>query len=332
MLLLHFVCGIFKASREFEMKKVAVVITHYNHEKYLPELLESINHQTYENWCLVVHDCCSRKTADPGDEIERLRKLVRQYIPADHQVYISRHPELAPIGVNRYEAVRQAGIIFEPDLVAVVDGDDVWVEDKLDLQVPLFKWDDRTKLVFSDCYYLAGQNVDEFTGHHAVHATTEQFQVLKRTFHDKYPPPEKSKDAFVKLLTNGNFMPCPTLMFDMQAWKKLIRPLNYTSAEDYDWVLRFARHHDVDWVKEPLAYYRLHPQQLTRRSPAHCTWEEMQVLQAWNEILTQEGEPWQLLVKLRLHQTWVAMKYYYKGRVEDNARAKGIAQTLQKGM
>ena len=311
-------------------KKVAIVITHYNQEKYLPELLKSIEGQTYENWVILFYDCCSHKSADHDNEIDRFRKLIFHHISSDSKVCVVRNNESAPIGTNRYLAVKRAIEIFAPDYVAIVDADDVWLEDKLDLQMPLFEYDSQVKMVFSDCYYLIGRKDIKQVDDYPVFTIDENYMQGLRTFHRNYPSPKRQKDVFVKLLTKYNFAPCPTLMFEVKAWKKLIRSTGYTSAEDYDWLLKFARYHRVDWCKEPLAYYRLHPSQLSRQSPARCTWEERDVVRIWFKLLRTEKESLWLLSKIYIHLLWLSCKYKIKRGMESRERTKRIAEIIRK--
>ena len=298
-------------------KKVAIVITHYNQERYLPELLRSIAGQTYDNWTITLWDCCSRPEAIHLNEIARFRKLVQEVIPRyEERVTVARNWMLDPVGRNRYLSVKTAIEIQDPDYVAIVDADDKWMTDKLDLQVPLFLWDDKVKMVFSDCYYLAGKEIAVQHNDYPVFTMDEDYVQLCRTFHDKYPPPKNQKDVFQTLLTKRNFMPCPTLMFDAKVWMKLITPTDYTSAEDYDWTLKFARHHRVDWCKEPLAYYRLHPDQVTRKTPAICTLDEIKVVLGWLKILKDNKENLILRWNAWFHLCWLWVKYLVKKRKE----------------
>lgn len=53
------------------MEKVSVIITNYNHEKYLEKRIESVLAQTFEDYTIAIYDDCS--TDDSRNIIERYR-------------------------------------------------------------------------------------------------------------------------------------------------------------------------------------------------------------------------------------------------------------------
>lgn len=66
------------------MKKVSIVLPTYNGEKYLEEAIDSVLHQTYQNWELIIVDDCS---TDGTPEI------IRRYAERDHRIHAIRNRE-----------------------------------------------------------------------------------------------------------------------------------------------------------------------------------------------------------------------------------------------
>lgn len=101
----------------------------YNVERYLREAIDSVLHQTFTSWELLLIDDGS---ADDSTQI------ARQYA-ATHPIRIrfSEHQEHVNKGLS---ASRNLGLsIARGELVAFLDADDVWLPDYLEVQVSLLR-------------------------------------------------------------------------------------------------------------------------------------------------------------------------------------------------
>jgi glycosyl transferase family 2 len=97
---------------------VSVVVTTYNHGKYIGAALESVLAQSFRDYEVIVVDDGS--TDDTGDVLESFR----QHIMA------IRQPNAGVAGARNAGVARVRG-----ELVAFLDGDDLWHPDKLQAQV-----------------------------------------------------------------------------------------------------------------------------------------------------------------------------------------------------
>ncbi len=103
------------------MPKVSIILTSYNHAKYLRESIESILNQTYSDFELIIGDDAS--TDESWD-------IIQSY--TDPRIYAYRH-----------ETNRMGGIINElvlsgrasSDYIAIHSSDDIWEPQKLEKQV-----------------------------------------------------------------------------------------------------------------------------------------------------------------------------------------------------
>jgi glycosyltransferase involved in cell wall biosynthesis len=106
---------------------VSVVIPFFNESKYLGAAIESVLLQSYTRWELFLVDDGS---SDGSSEI------ARGYASADpERIYYLVHADGAKLGAGpaRNLGLRHA----KGELVAFLDGDDVWLPFKLERQVPL---------------------------------------------------------------------------------------------------------------------------------------------------------------------------------------------------
>lgn len=106
---------------------VSVTIIFFDGEAFLAEAIESVIAQTYRNWELFLVDDGSGPAATA---------IAQQYAAMyPDRIYYLDHPDHANRGSS---AARNLGIRHaRGELLAFLDGDDVWLPDKLAQQVPL---------------------------------------------------------------------------------------------------------------------------------------------------------------------------------------------------
>lgn len=111
---------------------VSVVITTYNRPELLPQAVESVRNQTYENLEIIVVDDCSDKPAVT-------------LLADGPDLRIFRHDENR--GAN---AARNTGIeASSGEFLAFLDDDDTWHPTKLEKQVAAFGDDDEIVMVYT---------------------------------------------------------------------------------------------------------------------------------------------------------------------------------------
>jgi len=101
---------------------VSVIMPSYNAEKYIAESIESVLHQTYSNWELIVtDDCSSDHTPD----------IVRGFCEKDSRIDFVVARQHSGIAGTRNQCLSRAKGRF----VAFLDNDDLWYPEKLKKQV-----------------------------------------------------------------------------------------------------------------------------------------------------------------------------------------------------
>lgn len=122
-------------------KKVAVVLSTYNGEKYLKEQLNSIINQTYKNIEIVVRDDGSQ---------DGTVKIIEEYQKNNKNIKLTTGDNLGFIR-SFFELLK----IADADYYAYADQDDIWMENKIELAVnELNKLDDnKPNMVFGNSDY-----------------------------------------------------------------------------------------------------------------------------------------------------------------------------------
>lgn len=106
---------------------VSVIITFLNEERFLPESVQSVLAQTYQNWELILVDDGST------DGSVALAKGFAEKHPG--KIFYCEHPGHTNHGLS---ASRNAGIAASRgSLVAFLDADDIWLPQKMALQVAI---------------------------------------------------------------------------------------------------------------------------------------------------------------------------------------------------
>jgi glycosyltransferase involved in cell wall biosynthesis len=202
---------------------VSIIINCYNGEKYLRNTLESVFEQTYNNWEIIFWD--NQSTDDS-------RRIFFEYAsdPRLRYFYASKHTLL-------YKARNLALSRAKGELIAFLDTDDWWLPDKLEKQVPLFS-NPEIGMVCSNYYIF-------------------QERYIKSTIAHKFSLP---MGWVINELLCNYYVGLLTLMVRRDIFQERDCYFNdrYHIIGDFDCVIRLSREVKLACLQEPLAYYRVH--------------------------------------------------------------------------
>lgn len=120
---------------------VSVVMPAYNAEKTIGQAIESVLAQTHSKFeLIVVNDCSQDKTAS----------IVQQYVTRDSRVRLINHDVNSGVSVSRNTGVLEA----QYDYVALLDSDDSWTEEKLELQLEAILAHPDSAICFTGTAYV----------------------------------------------------------------------------------------------------------------------------------------------------------------------------------
>jgi glycosyltransferase involved in cell wall biosynthesis len=122
---------------------ISIIMCIYNVEKYLEEAINSVLHQTFPNWELLLIDDGS---ADGSTHI------ARQYA-AEHPSRISYHNHGEHVNKG-LSASRNLGLsLARGELIAFLDADDVWLPNYLEVQLSLMRQKDVPVICEATAYW-----------------------------------------------------------------------------------------------------------------------------------------------------------------------------------
>jgi glycosyltransferase involved in cell wall biosynthesis len=203
---------------------VSVLMPVYNEESYVSEAIESVQNQSYSNWELIVVDDAST---------DNTYEMVRQYADGDNRIQLLRNKVNKGIVETRNRLLEE--IDDETRYIALCDGDDVMLPERLQTQARYLDANEDIVLVGSDVILIDDDS--------------EQVGVRR------YP---KSYESICEQMLIRNPIAQPTVM--VRACLDLAYDPGYEVAEDYALWLEIASKHRIANLK-PLTKYRVHSDQ-----------------------------------------------------------------------
>lgn len=254
--------------------KVSVIIPTYNRPRRLSRALGSVIGQSYEDIEIIVVD--DHSETDTIGVIEEFH---------DDRVRYEVHDS------NKgSQQARNTGItISQGDLIALLDDDDAWFPEKLELQVELMERDENVGLVYCGCHdvlesddHVIQTRIPEFRGD--VHG-----QILKR-----------------------NILASPTPLIRREVFQVAgLFDTTLPSCQDWDMWIRIAQHYRFDYVERPLARFYFHGNQISANVEKRIEGRKRLVEKHKDEM---DGRT------LAEHYHWLGVNYMLLGQKENAKR------------
>lgn len=220
----------------FALMKIAILLATYNGKRYLRDQIESLYRQTLRGWTLYV--------ADDGSD-DGTAELLAEYARSKNN-FVLLPAEGARLGAkdNFLRLLREV----EADYFFFCDQDDVWCEDKMEVEMERMRSEERSEesggtpiVVFSDLY-----------------VTDERMNVIAESFHNYAGICPQLLTTFNEAGGVNHVTGC-TMLFNRAAKDCLQWPASDAAMHDA-WVslcvLKAGGR--LAYVRQPLVYYRQH--------------------------------------------------------------------------
>lgn len=204
---------------------VSIITPSYNSAEFIADTIDSILAQTYTNWELLVTDDCSTDDS---------QAIVRRYAERDGRIRLFSLEKNSGAAVARNRSIREARGRF----IAFCDSDDRWYPEKLERQLRFMREKD---CALSYTSYMVCDEQDRTLGI-VVCTHRVSFASLKR----------------------DDGIGCLTAVYDTEKVGKVYLP-DLRKRQDWGlWLRIMSRCRVAYGMKEPLAYYRIRSDSISR--------------------------------------------------------------------
>ena len=105
------------------MNKVSVIMPAYNNEGFISQSIKSVIKQSYTNWELIIVDDCST---------DNTYAYAKKFSECDERIFVYQLEANSgsPSAPRNFAMSKSTG-----DYLAFLDSDDIWLEEKLEVQI-----------------------------------------------------------------------------------------------------------------------------------------------------------------------------------------------------
>lgn len=228
------------------MARVTVLLTCYNHLRYLPECLESVRSQTYRDFEVVALD---------DGSTDGTRQWLHEHA-ADARLVFNE------ANLGTYATLNRGLELAKGEFVAVLNDDDVWLPEKLERQVALMDARPEVGLVHTDGAFIDGEG-------RRIEGSPLGFEF----------PRTETGDVLLALCAANKIIASAALV-RRSCFEELggFDPAYFGSGDWQMWI-RIAERHQVGFVPEPLTLYRVHGENASHK--LERIWRDDERLREW---------------------------------------------------
>ena len=213
------------------MSQISVIVPVYNSEKYVAEAIQSVLAQTYQHFEIIVID---------DGSTDGSAAVVQTLFPSVTYIF----QENQGVGSARNKGIDNAS----GDYFALLDADDIWLEDKLARQIAVFDQDPQVDLVYG--------HVRQFYSPELIGQIEKEVKIPREVMPAQLSSSMLIKrDSFFKV---GHYETKWTVSID-QEWhlRTIDRALNIVMLPDIVYWRRI-HNNNLGRRKKKLNYQRLH--------------------------------------------------------------------------
>jgi glycosyltransferase involved in cell wall biosynthesis len=222
---------------------VSIITPTFNHADYIGPCIDSVLAQTYPNWeLLIVND---GSTDDTGSVADR-------YARADPRIRVFHQDNVGVFRLNETynRALAEAG----GSLTGILEGDDLWLPEKLQLQVDALASKPETALCWSRAM-IVGDGLE------GIRTTDSDIDHLPTSWRSNNPVGSALNGLYL-----SNFIPAASILARTDVLRKIGGFLQREGLPlvDYPTLLALASEGTFVFVDEVLVKWRWHANQVTR--------------------------------------------------------------------
>lgn len=212
--------------------KVSIIMSAYNHEKYVAYTIKSILEQTFSDFeFLIIDDFSTDTTA----------KIIESF--KDNRIIFLKNEK----NIGASSSANKLFPMMRGKYVTFLNSDDIWVHDKLQKQITFLENNAEYGACFSKCdfinektQYIYNLKNTEFGCNPFIYENYSQGKILRIFFE------------------RGNYLCCPSVMMRKTAFDS-VGYFNYghRQLEDYCFWIKLVKNSKIHILNESLVWFRL---------------------------------------------------------------------------
>ena len=225
--------------------KISIILCCYNSEPFLKETLDSVKKQSFKDWELII---INDGSLDNTEKIILDFKLLNKELSI---TYFKQENRGLPFARNK--AVELA----KYDWIAILDHDDLWVSNKLEIQ-------NHEIIQNPDCYFFFGNNL--YFNNKDNLKKTRFDKLLEIDLYDPRNLNLNKEAGYLNLIKHGCFITSSTVVFKKSIYQ-FVGGFNesYKFLSDYIFFNEIAEKNNLYCSKETLTSFRLSNNQATNK-------------------------------------------------------------------
>jgi glycosyltransferase involved in cell wall biosynthesis len=247
--------------------KVSIVLTSYNHAKYLRESIDSVLDQTYSNFELIIVDDAST---------DESWQIIADY--SDPRIQIMRSKTNTQAGGDIRRAISEIAI---GEYIAIHHSDDVWEPQKLEKQVALLDANLQIGAVFSNALIIDENGLP--------------FEDVSHFYYRIFDQPNRSRHEWLNyFFYHGNALCHPSVLIRKLCYETCgVYRFGLVQLADFDMWIRLCLKYEIYVMPEKLLRFRVRSDELNASSErpesrVRVQFEFLQVLDHFRSLSSYE--------------------------------------------
>jgi glycosyltransferase involved in cell wall biosynthesis len=252
---------------KIKIPKVSVILTSFNHAKYLREAIDSTLSQSYENFELIIWDDASR---------DESWEIIESYDDPRIKSFKNQKQMRGVYGLNKAISQIAAG-----EYIAIHHSDDIWEPNKLEEQVNFLSAHDNYGAVFSQVEFI-----DEEGG---------LFVNANYKYYDSFNQKNRSNNEWILyILQNGNPFCHPSALIKRECYDTCgLYRYGFAQTGDLDMWIRILIKFNAYIIPKKLVKFRIRDSDtntsaVTKITQHRAFYEGTKILENLKEIETKE--------------------------------------------
>lgn len=225
--------------------KVSVILTSYNHAKYLRDAIDSILNQTFSDFELIIWD---------DHSVDESWDIINQYTDPRISAYRNDEQKRGIWNINR--AVSE---VSQGEYVAIHHSDDIWETDKLEKQVGFLDTHPEVGAVFSNAFII-GEN-------------GEPFEDVSHFYYTVFEQPNRTRYEWLNyFFYHSNVLCHPSILIRKMCYQDCgLYRYGFGQLGDFDMWVRLCLKYNIHVLPEKLIRFRVRANEMNTSSSRPIT-------------------------------------------------------------